>query len=150
MIYTIGGRTMISRQCGPLLKQLNDVLTKRVNHELKDEDLTVAQMRVLLFLDNHEEKQAPLKELERGLSIAQPTAVGLCRRLKEKNFISYFPDPKNHRAKWVVLTVEGKRKCAIAYTHMQETEQQLLSGMTEEEKKDFYILLQKALLAVQK
>ena len=141
---------MIEKHCGPLLKQLNDVLTKRVNHELKDEDLTVAQMRVLLFLDARPGKQAPLKEVERGLTIAQPTAVGLCQRLKEKNFISYFPDPKNHRAKWVVLTAEGKEKCTIAYVHMQETEQQLLSDMTEEEKKYFYTLLQKALLAVQK
>lgn len=141
---------MIEKHCGPLLKQLNDVLTKRVNHELKDEDLTVAQMRVLLFLDQREGKAAPLKDIEKGLTIAQPTVVGLCQRLNEKGFISYFQDPLNHRAKWIVLTEEGKRKCAIAYTHMQETEQQLLSSMTETEKKYFYTLLQKALLAVQK
>lgn len=141
---------MIAKHCGPLLKQLNDVLTKRVNHELKDEDLTAAQMRVLLFLDEQEGKKASLKAMERGLFIAQPTVVGLCRRLSEKSFISYFQDPQNHRAKGIALTEEGKGKCAIAYAHMQATEQQLLSGMAEAEKKDFYTLLQKALLAMKK
>lgn len=141
---------MIAKHCGPLLKQLNDVLTKRVNHELKDEDLTAAQMRVLLFLDNREGKQALLKDMERGLTIAQPTVVGLCQRLSEKGFISYFQDSQNHRAKGITLTEEGRGKCAIAYAHMQATEHQLLSGMSEEEKKDFYTLLQKALLAMRK
>ena len=141
---------MIARHCGLLLKQLNDVLTKRVNHELKDEALTVAQMRVLLFLDDYREKQAPLKDIEKGLAIAQPTVVGLCRRLSEKGFISYLRDSRHHRAKWITLTEEGKGKCAIAYAHMQATERKLLSGMTDAEKKDFYTLLQKALLAMQK
>ena len=141
---------MQETDCGWLLKQLNDLLTKRMNRELQGESLTAAQMRVLLFLDRQAEKKAPLKAIERDMAVAQPTVVGLCRRLGDKGFISYLPDAKNPRAKWVQLTKEGQGKCVVAYGHMQDTEGLLLSHMEEEEKKLFYDLLGKALSALQK
>ncbi len=136
---------MLAKTCGPLLKQLNDVLTKKVNNELRSEGLTMTQMRVLVILDGETEKKAPLKEIERQLAVAQSTVVGICHRLAEKHFISYLPAPGNRRAKWIQLTEAGQEKCNIAYQHMHDTEAQLLGGMNEREKREFYRLLEMAL-----
>ena len=141
---------MIEETCGPILKQLTDVLTKQVNNELREEGLTMSQMRVLVILDGKQDKTASMKEIEKELSVAQPTAAGIFRRIEEKGFITYLPAPENRRAKWIELTDAGKEKCRISYGHMEATEKNLLSGMTEEEGKEFYTLLNKALEAIKK
>ena len=117
---------MIEKTCGPVLKQLTDVLTKQVNNELREEGLTMSQMRVLVILDEKQNKTASMKDIEKELAVAQPTTAG------------------------IILTEAGKEKCRIAYGHMEATEKKLLSGMTEEEGKQFLELLKKALVAIRK
>ena len=141
---------MIEKTCGPVLKQLTDVLTKQVNNELREEGLTMSQMRVLVILDEKQNKTASMKDIEKELAVAQPTTAGIIRRIEEKGLIIYLSDPENKRAKWIQLTEAGKEKCRIAYGHMEATEKQLLSGMTEEEGKQFFELLKKALVAIKK
>ena len=141
---------MIEKTCGPILKQLTDVLTKQVNNELREEGLTMSQMRVLVILDGKQDKTASMKDIEKELSVAQPTTAGIIRRIEEKGLIIYLSDPENKRAKWIQLTEAGKEKCRIAYGHMEATEKKLLSGMTEEEGKLFFELLKRALAAIKK
>lgn len=141
---------MIEKTCGPVLKQLTDVLTKQVNNELREEGLTMSQMRVLVILDEKQNKTASMKDIEKELAVAQPTTAGIIRRIEEKGLIIYLSDPENKRAKWIQLTEAGKEKCRIAYGHMEATEKKLLSGMTEEEGKQFLELLKKALVAIRK
>lgn len=141
---------MIEKTCGPVLKQLTDVLTKQVNNELREEGLTMSQMRVLVILDEKQNKTASMKDIEKELAVAQPTTAGIIRRIEEKGLIIYLADPENKRAKWIQLTEAGKEKCRIAYGHMEATEKKLLSGMTEEEGKQFLELLKKALVAIRK
>ena len=141
---------MIEKTCGPVLKQLTDVLTKQVNNELREEGLTMSQMRVLVILDEKRNKTASMKDIEKELAVAQPTTAGIIRRIEEKGLIIYLSDPENKRAKWIQLTEAGKEKCRIAYSHMEATEKKLLSGMTKEEGKQFFELLKKALAAIKK
>ncbi|HBK28221.1 MAG TPA: MarR family transcriptional regulator [Dialister sp.] len=141
---------MIEKTCGPVLKQLTDVLTKQVNNELREEGLTMSQMRVLVILDEKQNKTASMKDIEKELAVAQPTTAGIIRRIEEKGLIIYLSAPENKRAKWIQLTEAGKEKCRIAYSHMEATEKKLLSGMTEEEGKQFLELLKKALVAIRK
>ena len=141
---------MIEKTCGPVLKQLTDVLTKQVNNELREEGLTMSQMRVLVILDEKQNKTASMKDIEKELAVAQPTTAGIIRRIEEKGLIIYLSDPENKRAKWIQLTEAGKEKCRIAYGHMEATEKKLRSGMTEEEGKKFFELLKKALAAIKK
>lgn len=141
---------MIEKTCGPVLKQLTDVLTKQVNNELREEGLTMSQMRVLVILDEKQNKTTSMKDIEKELAVAQPTTAGIIRRIEEKGLIIYLSDPENKRAKWIQLTEAGKEKCRIAYRHMEATEKKLLSGMTKEEGKQFWELLKKALVAIRK
>lgn len=139
---------MDEKMCGILLKQLNDILTRQVNNELRGEGLTMSQIRVLTLLDRRADGKASMKEIEKDLSVSQPTAVGVYKRLAEKGMISYLPDPSNKRAKRLLLTEKGKAHCNTAYQNMNQTEARLLSLMNEEEKKEFFRLLEKALEAI--
>lgn len=139
---------MDEKMCGILLKQLNDILTRQVNNELRSEGLTMSQIRVLTLLDRRADGKASMKEIEKDLSVSQPTAVGVYKRLAEKGMISYLPDPSNKRAKRLLLTEKGKAHCNTAYQNMNRTEARLLSLMNEEEKKEFFRLLEKALEAI--
>jgi len=121
-----------------------------VNNELREEGLTMSQMRVLVILDEKQNKTASMKDIEKELAVAQPTTAGIIRCIEEKGLIIYLSAPENKRAKWIQLTEAGKEKCRIAYSHMEATEKKLLSGMTEEEGKQFLELLKKALVAIRK
>ncbi len=140
---------MNDTMCGILLKRVNDILTRRVNNELRGEGLTMTQIRVLTLLDRRADGKASMKDIEKDLGVSQPTAVGVYRRLLEKGMITYLPDPMNKKAKWISLTDAGRSHCLTAYENMNATEARLLSLMTEEEKKDFYRLLEKAIRAME-
>ncbi len=139
---------MEEKMCGILLKRLNDILTRQVNNELRSEGLTMTQIRVLTLLDQRPEGTASMKDIEKDLSVSQPTSVGVYKRLLEKGMVTYLPDPDNKRAKWLRLTEAGKAHCRTAYRNMNQTETRLLSLMDEKEKEDFYRLLEKAIAAM--
>ncbi len=65
------------RNCGDLLKQIHDEMEKQANKMLRSQDLMMAQVCALLALNQINEKQMPLKDLERWLHVAQPTAAGI-------------------------------------------------------------------------
>ena len=70
--------------CGLLIKQIHDAIGKHVNNELREKELTLSQVRVLMELGDNSGGAMPLKELERRLHVAQPTVVGIVHRLEEK------------------------------------------------------------------
>ena len=64
------------RNCGDLLKQIHDEMEKS-KQMLRSQDLMMAQVCALLALNQINEKQMPLKDLERWLHVAQSTAAGI-------------------------------------------------------------------------
>ncbi len=130
-------------ECGKLIKQINDELEKQANNALSSRNLTLTQMRVLMELQSADENQLPLKELESILHVAQSTAAGIVVRLEQKGYVKSFVDAADRRVKRVAITESGMECCKNAQSHIDGMETQLLSGLTPEEKKQFYTLLQK-------
>ena len=132
-----------NQHCGFLIKQIHDALEKQANNDLRKQDLTMAQVAVLLALDDLPNKQATLKVLESILRVAQSTTVGIIARLEQKGLVEGFGDPSDKRIKMVKMTASGETCCAGAKDSMDMTEQALLSALTEDERITFYQLLQK-------
>lgn len=122
--------------CGRLIKQIHDAIDKHVNNELHQKNLTLAQARVLIELDEDYGCAKPLKELERCFHVAQPTVVGLVRRLEEKGFVEGFIDPKDNRVKLVKLTLEGEKFLETTKLEIEEIEKQLLTNLTQAEQQN--------------
>ena len=129
--------------CGMLIKQINDSMRKQVNNHLRSCDLTMAQVGVLLELRKNTDLQMTLKELERSFRVAQSTAAGLVSRLEQKNFVESFGDSKDKRIKIVRITKKGEQFFQEADEHRKQTEEQLLSELTETEQEILLSLLKK-------
>lgn len=132
-----------SRDCGRLMKQINDELQKNANNALRHQDLTIAQLDALAELDRSPEGQRSLKELEQILHVAQSTAAGIVVRLEQKGLAEGFGDPEDRRVKHVRITPAGIACVRTALHHRDEAEARLLSGLTETEKDIFCALLKK-------
>lgn len=130
--------------CGMLIRQLHLSLARRSDHELREHNLTLAQLTALLLLTETPEGELSLKELERLLQVSQPDAAGLAVRLEKKGMIEGFTDPADKRMKRVRLTSFGEQYCRESRGRMAAFEASLLSGMTAEEKATFQRLLRKA------
>ena len=124
---------------GVLIKQIHDEMEKQANNSLREQDLTITQVRVLIELRFAPEKQIALKELERQLHVAQSTAAGIVARLEQKGFIEAFNSPM------LRLTPAGESCCQLADQYMAQSEERLLSGLTEIERTVFFALLEKIL-----
>ena len=131
------------QDCGLLLKQINDELRKNANNALRHLDLTIVQLDTLLELERAPEGQRSLKELEHILHVAQSTAAGIVARLEQKGLAEGFGDTEDRRVKRVRITPAGIACIQAAQHHRAETEEKLLSGLTETERDIFYTLLKK-------
>ena len=129
--------------CGAMIKQINDELEKRANNALRPHNLTMAQMQVLLTLDDASGGQMSLKDLEQRFHVAQSTAAGIVSRLEQKGLIEALGDPEDKRIKKARITAGGKERCREAERHMEETEAYILSRLTETERAILLTLLQK-------
>ena len=129
---------------GQLIKLLHDRLEKQANNTLRAQDLTMMQISVLMELQKTEQKQLSMKELERKFCVAQSTVVGIVSRLEQKGFVEAFGDAADKRVKLVHIPPAGEACCQEASGYMEQAEQTLLQGFSEEEKTMFNLLLTRA------
>ena len=129
---------------GQLIKLLHDRLEKQANNTLRAQDLTMMQISVLMELQKTEQKQLSMKELERKFCIAQSTVAGIISRLEQKGFVEAIADAADKRVKLVHITPAGEACCREAAGYMEQAEQTLLQGFSEEEKTMFNLLLTRA------
>ena len=64
-------------------------------------------------------------------------------RLEQKGMVEGLGSPEDRRVKMVRITSAGRECCRFAQRDMEETEQRLLSGLTETEQSIFLSLLKK-------
>lgn len=129
--------------CGALIKQIHDELEKRVNNALRPLDLTMAQIGVLLALSESDGGTFSLKQLEQLIHVAQSTAAGIVSRLEKKGLVEGYGDSSDRRIKMVHITEAGIACCMDAERYMNDTEKEMMSGLTEEEQTIFRMLLMK-------
>ena len=131
------------KDCGSLLKQINDEMRKNANNAMRAQDMTLAQLEALVQLEQAPDGQHSLKELEQLLHVAQSTAAGIISRLEQKGFVAGFGDAADRRIKQVQITPAGVECIRRAMHHRVKAEELLLSNLTEAERDLFYILLKK-------
>ena len=127
--------------CGPLIKQIHDIMEKQGNNALKGQNLTFSQASVLMAINEAENKVLTMKEIESKMNVAQSTVAGIVMRLEKKKLVEGFGDPLDKRIKKVRLTSKGKECCDAGQTNMANAEKYLLSGLNDDEKEQFNSLL---------
>ena len=126
---------------GLLIKQIHDAVGKRVNNSLRENDLTLTQVRVLMELGEGGGGATPLKELERRFHVAQSTVVGIVRRLEEKGLVESLTARDDNRVKLIKLTPEGEGFRETHALAIDEMEKRITSRLTEDERRDLLRVL---------
>ena len=100
---------------------------------LNDEDITRTELPFLLRIRFGE--KTTQKELVRLFKVSEGYTAKLLRKFENKNYITRYEDPNNHRIKIVKLTPEGIKKTDKFIEYIKEWETRVTSNMTPEEVK---------------
>ena len=131
-------------QCGYLMKQITDGISKISNNQFRKCGLTLRQIRVLNFL-YHQGQRVPLKQLEAQFHISQPTVAGITQRLAKKKLIVLKVSTTNGSAKTASLTEAGKKLYLESNKYASEMEVAILSGLDPKEVENLQQTLEKVL-----
>lgn len=134
--------------CGILIRQINNAFDKKANKRLKEKDLTFSQMAALIEILNMPAGKTTFKELEKRLSLAQSTTVGLISRLEQKQLVHVSGDKDDKRIKYVEITPLGEKFCNEAWQEMEDTERKLFANFSEGEVETLLSLLKKVNLLI--
>ena len=96
---------------GFMFKQINNIYEKEFNNLLRGIGITSSQCAVLDYLLGSSKEFVNQKDIEKALSLKNPTVTGILKRLDEKGFIlaRTFTRRKKHmifRKRW---TITGRR-----------------------------------------
>lgn len=89
---------------GFMFKQINNIYEKEFNNRLRTLGITSSQCAVLDYLFESRKEEVTQRDIEKGLSLKNPTVTGLLKRLEEKGFILTVPNNKDRRCKNIYLT----------------------------------------------
>lgn len=130
---------------GFLIKQINNVYEKDFNRILKSIGITSSQCAVLDYLFHSSEEAITQRDIERHLSLKNPTVTGLLKRLDEKGFILVVPSTTDHRCKNVYLTEKAYDIQKKMEAGRKKSDRELTIGMNAKEIQAFKKTLEKVL-----
>lgn len=133
---------------GFLFKQINNVYEKEVNNSLRALGITASQCAVLDYLFHSRKEEINQKDVERALSLKNPTVTGLLKRLDEKGYILIVPSAKDRRCKKIYLTEKAYDIRRRMEADRKKVDKRLTIGMTKKEVQALRKMLDKVLYNV--
>jgi MarR family multiple gene transcriptional regulator MgrA len=126
-------------------KLIHEAFVAMFNRQLKEDDITFSQLMVISYLDEHSNQKVTQKDISDALHIKHPTTIGLLKRLEEKEMITNITDPDNRRCRNVTLTEKGIAFVEKRRERRKNTDDYLVSGMTEDEIRQLRLLLDRVI-----
>lgn len=90
-----------------LIKILNISIEKRVNNDFKKMNLTMQQIKILLYLKEREKNTVEIttqKDIQNLLGVTHPTTISIIKSLEQKKFITSRHSEIDRRLKTLHLT----------------------------------------------
>ena len=122
---------------GFLVKQINNIYEKDFNRMLKSIGITSSQCAVLDYLFHSSKEEITQRDIERHLSLKNPTVTGLLKRLDEKGFILSVPSTTDKRCKNIYLTEKAYDIQKKMEASRKKSDRQLTMGMTQSRSRNF-------------
>ncbi|MCD8180199.1 MAG: MarR family transcriptional regulator [Firmicutes bacterium] len=126
---------------GFYLKKINDFVTANGNNHLKELDMTVSQMHILMFVVHSEESAVLQKDIERFFNLKHPTLVGLLKRMEKKELIRVEKNPEDRRGNRVAVLEKGMRTAAELAEGRKYMDDILTRDLSEKQKNELRELL---------
>lgn len=120
------------RGIGYLLKSITDKIKVKADADLKRQNLTLTQSRVLVYLAGRNEPVTQ-KDIGTFLKVSHPTVVGIVNRMEQKGFLYSRVDPSDRRNKLIELTEKALKIDQDMQNVISQQEQSMLSSLTDEQ-----------------
>ena len=104
-------------------------------------DLTSSQGHIMGYLAHRQDPPCS-RDIEEHFQLSHPTVSGLLARLEKKGFIQFRPDEVDRRCKRIYILPKGRECIDTMRRTIDEHEQRMVQGFTDEEKAQFAQLLQ--------
>ncbi len=125
--------------------QLTHAMRKRNNAGLKAVGLTDEQTKSLIYLVDSQRKDMTIRDLKDYLLVSHQATQGIVKRMADKGVISVKKSDRDGREKIIAPTEKGIRIRQQLGGEAVDIGENLLAGISEEEKEQFYKVLLKAL-----
>ena len=130
---------------GFLFKQINNLYEKEINNQLKEIRIPSSQCEVLDYLFHCDKEEVNQRDIEKALSLKNPTVTGLLKRLDEKGYILIVPNGKDKRKKNVYLTEKAYDIQRKMETNRRRVDKNLTLGMSKREVEALQKMLSRVL-----
>lgn len=127
---------MGKKDIGYLIKNINDKLKIKADADLKRYNITLAQGRVLAFL-NSEGGETTQKKIEVFLEVSHPTVVGIVSRMEQNGHVVCSIDGNDKRNKIVALTPDAKAMSMEMERNILANEKKMLASLSAEDIEQF-------------
>ena len=123
---------------------IGNAVTKLKNKRTQFMDLTSSQSEAIRYiLKNHHDREITAANLMENLRLSQSTVAGIIKRLEGKDLIVRRVMDNDNRKSVILPTKKGLKLDNKLRQTAAEVEEQLVSGMTDNEIETFNMLLQK-------
>lgn len=130
---------------GVLIKRCSLIFDKYVNQLLAPYNITNSQFRILMILYKADGEVVRQIDIERALSMTNPTVTGLIKSLEKNNLVMRIDNPEDKRSKILVLTKEAINRKEEFIALSKSIEEEMTSNLTDNEIRELKLLLNKIL-----
>jgi DNA-binding MarR family transcriptional regulator len=112
------------------------------------EDIELSRSAIPLLMCVSRSPGCGVLDIAKGLRLSPPTiSVGIHRLVKD-GWLERRRDPSDHRVRPLYLTAKGKDMIDHIKHHRNDTVRLFLAGLTADEQKQFFFLMEKAINAM--
>ncbi len=127
-----------------MIQRIGNLFNKKIAQLSKERGITARQSFALIMLFESEDKSLLLKQIEKRFSVAQPTAYGIVKRLKEKGFVDAGLCDSNGKSTVVTLTEKGIEAAIYMKSKLAQNDEMIFLKFDDIEKDILKKLLKKA------
>ena len=130
---------------GFMFKQISTIYEKDFNRLLKTLGITASQCAVLDYLFRSSEEAVNQRDIEKALSLRNPTVTGLLKRLDDKGYILSVPSDRDKRCKNIYLTEKAYDIQRRMEADRKKIDKKFTLGINKKEKAALEKMLEKVL-----
>lgn len=108
-----------------------------------DQNLTGMQFAMLGFLADRQDRDVFQRDVEAEFNIRRSTATGLLQSLERQGFIRREEVAEDARLKRIIMSEKALELNKAVRAHMDQMERRLTAGITPEELRGFYQVMDK-------
>lgn len=126
-----------------LIKKTSLMVEKKTNVVLAPYELTNTQFRTLMFLYHKRDQRIRQIDIENAFAMTNPTVTGILNNLEKKDLVQRIENSDDKRSKLISLTDHALEMIPLLDALGETIEEQVASILSDEEKTQLTILLQK-------